>query len=136
LLLTFLIPLTSFAFTSVYLLNQNSSDVKYLQQALYDTSYQAQSYVLNADRDMYQAMNAYQTLQLGAANGEAAKVLQQEFLDNVTQVEERVISAQSILLAEESAITEITGQSITELLDRMSVNFSEWAAQASDNIDN
>jgi len=136
LLLVFLIPLASFAIISVYLLNQNSSDVKHLQAALYDTSYQAQSYVLNADRDMYQAMNAYQSLQIGAANGDDAKVLRKEFYNNVAQVEERVISAQSLLIEEEAEIAELTGHSITELLDEMSNNFNQWAEQAGNNIEN
>lgn len=135
LLLIFLIPLASFAVTSVYLLNKNSADIKQLQQTLYETSYKAQSYVLNADRDMYQALTAYQALHINNAGAQAdGKALHDEFNENVAQVEERVSKAQALLVEEEASITEITGQSITELLERMSANFSQWAEQAESNI--
>lgn len=135
LLLIFIIPLVSFAITSVFLLNKNSSDIKQLQQTLYETSYMAQNYVLNADRDMYQALADYQALQIYMSADQAKREeLLNDFKENVEQVEERVGKAQALLIEEEADIAEITGQSITQLLERMSDNFTRWAEQAESNI--
>lgn len=137
LLLIFLVPLASFAATSIYLINKSNSDVKQLQRTLYDTSYKAQSYVLNADRDMYQAMTDYQALHIGSLSGQSnQEALQHDFEENITQVAERINAAQALLASQEALINEISGQSITELLHDMEQSFNQWADQARNNIEN
>jgi len=131
-LLVFMIPLLSFAVASVYFLNLNVSNTKDLQKVLYDKSYLAQSFVLNADRDMYQAMTSYQNMQLQTGADQGALV--EDFHENVNQVHERLQGALETLSDQSEFITDSNGRTIVKLLEEMKLNFDGWVKAAESNI--
>jgi len=132
LLLVFMVPLLSFVAASIYFLNQNVSNTKQLQMVLYETSYLAQSNVLNADRDMYQAMADYQSMQL--QNGGNQQALIEDFHENVKQVDERLQGALEILRDQSELITDSNGRTVIQLLEEMKLNFDGWVTAAEANI--
>lgn len=134
LLLVFMVPLLSFATASIYFLNQNVSNTKHLQKVLYEKSYVAQSFVLNADRDMYQAMTSYQSMQL--QRGADQQALVEDFHENVTQVHERLQGALETLSDQSELIVDSQGRTIVQLLEEMKLNFESWVKTAESNIAN
>jgi len=134
LLLIFMIPLLSFAGASIYFLNQNVSNTKHLQMVLYEKSYIAQSNVLNADRDMYQAMTSYQSMQLQTEADQQALI--EDFNENVNQVHERLQGALDTIKDQSELISDSNGRTIVKLLEEMNVNFNGWVTAAEANIAN
>jgi len=136
LLIMLLVPLFLFALTAVALLQMNSSNVKKLKAALYDTSNQTSTLILNADRDMYQAYSAYQQYRSRFATAEDKQNALDEFKDNILQANERIDQARGILA--EQKLLGLThdgqGTTIEEIVQEIDTHFGEWAAQADTNI--
>lgn len=127
-LLILLIPLLLFAAASLYLLNQNATSIKRMSDSLYDTAYQASSLVLNADRDMYQSLVAYQSIHGSIGNDREADLI--EFKDNVDQVADRLEQAIAIVQSQrwsETAVAE-EGSAALEILTQAAADYRQWAA--------
>lgn len=87
----------------VYKLNGTSEQ---LEKELYDELYQSSFFLLNADRDFYQADQALASFVLEQSlSGKASKDLQNGFKDNLSQVKERMTSAQKIILSDDGIDT-------------------------------
>jgi methyl-accepting chemotaxis protein len=93
----FLMPLLLLVGTSFFLLRLNDTNVKDLTSSLYETTEQSTSLILNADRDMYQGLLAYQLVASGTLNAtdRAAQIVVTQ--ENIEQTKERVDKAYTIL---------------------------------------
>ena len=105
----------------------------------YDTLYQANSKLVNADRDLYQAMtSALQYMSIGQSNGElppdvveelyAQKV--EDYNENLAQTLERVNGAKQIAMQNETLYTGtmLDGKSFKDNADDFDKNYQIWLA--------
>ena len=72
-----------------------------LTSSLYETTEKSTSLILNADRDMYQALTAYQLLVSGTLNAEEKTSQLKVLKDNIDQTNTRVGQAVTILKTKE-----------------------------------
>jgi methyl-accepting chemotaxis protein len=132
LILLLLIPSLLYLGSSVYLLQVNKSNTDTLTSSLYETTEKSVSLILNADRDMYQAMNAYQLLVSGTLTAEE-KTNQLKLLnDNIEQTNTRVGQAVTILKSKEllqtaHAETKVT---IEQSASSFQTSFDQWVKEA------
>ncbi|MCC3377104.1 methyl-accepting chemotaxis protein [Cohnella sp. REN36] len=137
LILLLCIPLLLFAVTAVFLLQTNSANVRQMTSTLYDTAYEASSLVLNADRDMNQALSEYQRIRLGNLSPADRKKTFDDYNENVKEVNERVTAALAIL--EKQGLTNLrhqeTYEDVSEVIERIKNGFDAWAKQASENLE-
>lgn len=121
-----LIPILAMALTSYLSLNLVNSTNNNLQRVLYDHGYSLTYYMINADRDMYQA---YSAVQLFLATGDARAL--DDYHANLAQVSERVGTAEEILKKyNDPRIMNLKaedGNSISTELSDAKVQFAEWA---------
>jgi len=106
LLVLLLVPLILFATTGIYLLQMNSSNIDRLNDTLYTTSNRSITLVLNADRDMYQALTAYQRLSSPFVSPEDKEKAKAEFAENVQQTNDRI--DQALQIVTEQGIAHLT----------------------------
>jgi len=136
LLLMLLVPLFLFAGTSTFLLNHAQSTLEKAKVHLHDVSFQATSHVLNVDRDMYQALVAYQRLQRPGLSPEGKEEAYLDFQANVEQVNERTRAAYAIL--EEQQITgllhETEGITVEQAVLAIEYAFDRWATSVDGNF--
>ncbi len=103
-----------------------------LIEQLYNESNQSTTWLLNADRDFYQALTAQQDMK--NASGQALTDLKADFDENVGQTEERVLKAETIMKAHpdrfESYKHPDSGKTVFELFDDFKTNFASWKAGA------
>lgn len=124
-----LVPLFLYALNSVYLLQFNNSNVVHLTEVMQDTTNQSTSLVLNADRDMYQALLAFEH---GRDKGAKAEQERVDFLENATQAQERVAQAKVIMSSADllALAHETSGQTIGEIVEGFEAHFTDWVRQA------
>ncbi|WP_181592596.1 methyl-accepting chemotaxis protein [Paenibacillus sp. YN15] len=130
LILLLLIPSLLYAATSFYLLGENQKDTDSLTTSLYDVTNKSTSLVLNADRDMYQALTAYQLLASGALTADERTRELAVLQENIEQTNNRIRQAAEImgshnLLAESHSGTR---QSVEQNLAGFHTRFDQWAA--------
>ncbi|NGZ75291.1 methyl-accepting chemotaxis protein [Saccharibacillus alkalitolerans] len=122
-----LIALVLLSALSVGLVSQLSNR---LIDRLYNEAHQSISWLLNADRDFYQALSDQQAIT--ALGGGTSAELQASFDENVVQTEERVLKAESIMKANaerfESYKHPDSGKTAFELFDEFKTQFAAWKA--------
>ncbi|UOQ48889.1 methyl-accepting chemotaxis protein [Gracilibacillus caseinilyticus] len=94
-----------------------------LEQQLYDRLYQTSSALLNADRDMYQADQAFITSFVDTENSEEYKSI---FAENVSQVEERLALTEEKLMVDPNVDKELAQNHFATFSD----NFEAWKEEA------
>lgn len=136
LILLFVIPTLMYAGTSVYLLEQQNTNIDELTSSLYDTTGQATSIILNADRDMYQALTAYQYITSGVLSADEESVQMKVFTENIEQANERVGQALEIFTKKELLQTshDDTNVTIEQNLSNFQTSFDQWAKDTNDII--
>ncbi|WP_176220778.1 methyl-accepting chemotaxis protein [Cohnella massiliensis] len=136
LLLIIVLPILFFALSVIFLINMNSSNIEKLKTTLYETSYQVTSHVLNADRDMYQALDAYNRLQAEALSEEERSAIYAEFQENVQQAVERIQSAGGILNAEhtDNLTHAESGTPVSQYIQGYQNDFDKWVQLAESRI--
>lgn len=133
LILLLLVPSLLYVSTSFFLLEQNKADTVSLTDSLYEVTNKNTSLVLNADRDMYQALTAYQLLVSGVLDA-ADRTRELDVLqENIDQTKERIGQATEMmsshnLLAEAHVSTTRT---VEQNLAEFHTQFDQWAATAS-----
>ncbi|NEW07111.1 methyl-accepting chemotaxis protein [Paenibacillus sp. SYP-B3998] len=137
LLLLLLLPSLLFLLTSVYLTQQNDSNVDKLKTSLYETTDKSTSLILNADRDMYQGLTAYQLLVSGTLNAEEKTKQLKVLQDNIDQANKRVGQAADILKAQHliQVAHGDTKMTIEQNFDSFHALFDQWSKQAKQVID-
>ncbi len=132
LLVLLLVPLILFAATGIHLLQRNLSNIDRLTDSLHTTSNQSITLVLNADRDMYQALSAYQQLSSAFVSPEGKEQAKADFEENVRQANDRIDRALGIV--EKQGIAGMThpdsGKSIGDTITEIDRLFNEWAMLA------
>jgi methyl-accepting chemotaxis protein len=133
LILLLLIPSLMYVLTSFYLLNQNKNDTGSLSTSLYEVTNKSTSLVLNADRDMYQALTAYQLLVSGSLSADERTRELDALQENIDQTNDRIKQATEIM-ASHSLLGEShssTNQSVEQNLAGFHTQFDQWAQTAS-----
>ncbi|MDF2937235.1 MAG: methyl-accepting chemotaxis protein [Paenibacillaceae bacterium] len=133
LILLLLVPSLLYVATSFYLLGENQKDTGSLTTSLYDVTNKSTSLVLNADRDMYQALTAFQLLASGSLSADERTRELASLQENIDQTNDRIKQATEImtshnLLAESHGST---NQSVEQNLAGFHTQFDQWAAAAS-----
>jgi methyl-accepting chemotaxis protein len=130
------VPLLVFIVISVYLIEQSKSDLTHMENVLYQITDQATSLILNADRDMYQGLTAYQLLASGTLDAEQRTKQIKDLNDNIGQANERVGKA-AVILADNHLLQLIhTKSKLTpqKNLDMFKEFYGKWATQVLGNI--
>jgi methyl-accepting chemotaxis protein len=124
------LPLAAILFLAMEgssLLNQTYKD---LTSAYYETLYQTNSLLLNADRDMYQARLAQNQVALGRLSTVDKDKEKLEVQENTQQVKERVAEALAILEPIKPYLVEIrsevTGKNLFEHEESFNQNYEIW----------
>ncbi|CAM3638788.1 methyl-accepting chemotaxis protein [Cohnella lubricantis] len=135
--LLLLIPMFFFVLTAVMQLNTNSSNIGKMKNTLYEASFKSNNLVVQADRDMYQALRAYDLLRLAGLPPQDYEQFQKDFQENATQFNERLTDAAVILKA--NSMTELidpeTNQTAGALLSSLQTEINQWVQQTSANIE-
>ncbi|WP_172195882.1 methyl-accepting chemotaxis protein [Saccharibacillus qingshengii] len=122
-----LLALILLAALSVSLVSQLSDR---LIDRLYNEAHESISWLLNADRDFYQALTEQQNM--AASAGEPSADLQASFDENVAQTEERVLKAEAIMKANAQRFEGYThpdsGKTAFALFDDFKTQFAAWKA--------
>jgi methyl-accepting chemotaxis protein len=95
------LPLLLLVGTSTYLLYHIQLTVKDMSSSLYETTNKSTSLILNADRDMYQALIAYELAVSGTLSAEEKQKQVSAVYENVEQTNKRVNQASEILKAKQ-----------------------------------
>lgn len=95
------VPLFFYVCTGFYLLSEQRSMLEEMSDQIYETTNKVDSLILNADRDMYQAFQAYLKVESGTLDQAGAEAAREEMAENIKQVEERVGEAKAILFEKE-----------------------------------
>ncbi|TFE22803.1 methyl-accepting chemotaxis protein [Cohnella luojiensis] len=136
LLLLLFVPLLLFASTAVYLLQLNSSNIGKLTRILYETSNRSTTLVLNADRDMYQALSAYQKMQSAYVTPADKESAHKDLKENVSQANDRI--GQALEIIKEQGLTglthDVSGKSIESTIKEVTPLFNNWEQQAENHI--
>lgn len=131
LILLLLVPSILYLGTSIYLMEQNKSNTKMLASSLYETTDKSTSLILNGDRDMYQALVAYQLLVSGSLSTEDKTAQLKAMKENIEQANTRVEQAADILKAQ--ALDQVahaeTKLTIEQNIAGFHASFDEWAKQ-------
>ncbi|MCZ8518614.1 MULTISPECIES: methyl-accepting chemotaxis protein [Paenibacillus] len=96
LVLMLLIPLLLLLLTNAYGLQKMSAMQQNLIVSLHDSTYRSSEALLNADRDLYQALVAAEKLLLIPAGTGAFASAEKDIQDNLAQAKERVQDAEAI----------------------------------------
>ncbi|MDR6552227.1 methyl-accepting chemotaxis protein [Paenibacillus qinlingensis] len=127
-----MIPSLLYLGTSVYLLQLNKSNTDALSSSLYETTEKSTSFILNADRDMYQALTAYQLLVSGTLTAEEKTSQLKVLKDNIDQTNTRVGEAIAILKSKELLQTAHTESKVTieQSAASFQASFDQWSKEA------
>lgn len=113
---------------SIYYVN-NINDT--LKGKLYDEGFKSISLILNADRDMYQALCDLQAAQLSSDNKTQNM---SDYQENIGQVKDRVSKAKTILSGDQKGWSfqeESTRKTVFELMNNFSASFDQWTSAVS-----
>jgi len=127
------LPLTIFVVSSYLLLQLNDNNTQNLTSSLYETTGRATSLILNADRDMYQALVASLNIS-NTSNSQDRENEYSDFKENVQQANDRVAEATEII--REKKLDQLqhkeTGRTIVQIVDDYQLNFDDWVKDATE----
>ncbi|MBM7865222.1 HAMP domain-containing protein [Heliobacterium gestii] len=105
-----------------------------LISSLFDTGYVGLSYVLNADRDMYQALVAQHDLIQGSVQNTDREKLLKDYKDNIQQATERVEKTRVLVKANENYFLQVkhslSGKNAFDNFDEYRISFAAWQKAA------
>jgi methyl-accepting chemotaxis protein len=125
-----LIPLVTVIFTAVDGVVEINNTYNTLTDAYYEKLYKVNELILNADRDIYQALDAQKTLS-DAGTTEISKTdSQKDLQDNINQANDRVKEAVDILVPIKDSLVDIkhsdVNKNIFELYEDFQKNYADW----------
>lgn len=125
-----LIPLVTVIFTAVDGVVEINDTYNTLTDAYYEKLYKVNELILNADRDIYQALDAQKTLS-DAGTTEISKTdIQKDLEDNINQAKDRVKEAVDILVPIKDSLVDIkhsdVNKNIFELYEDFQKNYTVW----------
>lgn len=126
-----LVPVLSLFFVSAVSLLNIDSLTKKLVSNLYDETHLSEYWLLNADRDFYQAISAVSELQSIDASDDVSK-LKSTYDENVKQTYERVNKSKDILLKDQANISKLTHKDSNlnafQLFEKFDKDFKLWTS--------
>ncbi|MBD3918047.1 methyl-accepting chemotaxis protein [Paenibacillus sp. PR3] len=124
------IPFLLYIGTSIYYPLYVNSTVDKLKQQLYITSYSANNQIMNADRDVYQALSAFTFIDLGNPKGPERDNAMKDVKENIQQANDRMASARQLM--EKAGLMNITAQGqdrpVSALFKDFDSGFNAWAS--------
>lgn len=124
------IPFLLYIGTSIYYPLYVNSTVDKLKQQLYITSYSANNQIMNADRDVYQALSAFTFVDLGNSKGPERDNAIKDVKENIQQANDRMASARQLM--EKAELMNITAQGqdrpVSALFKEFDDGFNAWAS--------
>lgn len=125
LMLMLFIPLVLFAVAAFYLLSTLSSTVDRLSDRLYEKGSAITQLMLNADRDLYQALTGYLSVVLRQSDAELAN-----YEENLQQTKDRITTAKDLI--EQSGLQDMkheeSGKTLSELIFDIESGLASWEA--------
>ncbi|WP_052350282.1 methyl-accepting chemotaxis protein [Paenibacillus gorillae] len=123
------LPLFFYVFSGLYLLGELEKTNTKMSQDVYEVSNRTTTLVLNADRDLYQALSAYQYLTEDEISSADKEKWDKDLELNIKEAKERLAAAKGIM--ETNGLMELTdertGLSIANIADKFSVDFTAWS---------
>ncbi|MCX7710411.1 MAG: methyl-accepting chemotaxis protein [Clostridia bacterium] len=111
----------------IFVINNLVADFK---MTIHDEGLESLDNILNADRDMYQALSAIQKLNVMNKNDAKYGDIVKEYQDNVSQVNERMEKSQGILKSNEKTWGQVTheksGKKIFDNYAKFKEDFDAW----------
>ena len=134
------IPLIVLGITTYMTFKDINSSSQGLASALYDLSFQSAVKIVNADRDLYQAMVELQKMYYERANisQKSFQDAKKSYQDNITQIEERVADAKNRMTKNRLLYQfkhKDSGMSAAQLFDNFNKAFSDWLQEANSLVD-
>lgn len=122
------IPLILYLMTSVYLLNEQQSNLQQMTDEIYDTTREVNTFILKADRNLFQAYVAYMNIESGMLDEAKAETASKELKQNVEQAEARVSQATKILKEKELLkLTDgISERTVEAMIQEFTSSFNSW----------
>lgn len=97
LIILIVIPLALYVGSTFYWMHVYDSGMNTLSNSLFSTTNQVNTLVLNADRDLYQSLTAFQSLQSQSLDAASAAQLKDDMAANAKQATDRIEQAVGIL---------------------------------------
>lgn len=130
LMLMTMIPLLSVIFLSVEGIWKIDSTYNTLTNNYYEKLYKVNSLILNADRDMYQALVAQKNLTNSSITGSDKTQNIKDLKENITQAKDRANSAIEILKPSKADLQELrhkdNNKNVFELDDKFQKDYQDW----------
>jgi len=127
------VPLFFYTMTGLMLLGEQRKVFDDMKSSIHETSNQVSRLMLNADRDLYQANNAYLLIESGALDAASLKTMNEEMIANKDQAIERVASAKTLM--ESAGLLQLDkGESaakVGDILNSFDDNYNAWFSAAS-----
>ncbi len=129
-LILVIIPLAGIVFLTVFNYFSTQTIIRNLNSSLYTESFQAITYVLNADRDFYQALTGLQELMdLDPGTADYNQVVK-DFQENVQQTTDRIASMREIVESQRNHFAKVlhssSKQDIFSSLKNFDRDFPVW----------
>ena len=126
-----LIPIIGILGIYTFSNNSLSQTSDYLIESLFSNLYETQNFLMNADRDFYQALVAEKNMEF-EKDPDKMNVLISTYVENTDQTFDRVMSAKKLIEASpelfEKYHHESSGRSLEEIFVSFEKNFKEWKA--------
>ena len=127
-LVLFFVTIALFAVAALYLLSTLSSTVDRLSERLYEEGSGITQLVLNADRDLYQAMTGLLNVTLRQLDADTREAYAASYEENLQQTKERIYETKALI--EKSGLNglvhEASGLTLQDLLLQYENDLSSW----------
>jgi methyl-accepting chemotaxis protein len=127
-----ILPLIASILIAVISISSIHTLSKGLIKNLFDETHQSVAWLLNADRDFYQALTAEMEMEK-TTDPAALKDLRATYNENAKQATDRVHEAQKIINADKTAFAgykhKVSGLSMFELFDAFDKDYAVWYSQ-------
>ncbi|MFW2491839.1 methyl-accepting chemotaxis protein [Clostridium chromiireducens] len=128
---TLIIPVMSLMLVSVISSIQISRIQSSLVKNIYEETHQSEYWLINADRDFYQALVAQKEME-DSKDSESLKSAKDSYLENCQQTIERVHKARDIIYSDKAKFENIksknSGLTIVELFDAFDKDVANWSS--------
>jgi methyl-accepting chemotaxis protein len=132
LFLLLVVPIVLFIVAAVYLLNAFSSTVDRMSDRLYEHGSEIMQTMLNADRDLYQALTAYMSALLRQSDATARETAIASYQVNIHQTIDNVAVVKQLI--EEGGLQDLkhedNGLTLQELMQRIERGLVSWKSMA------
>ncbi|WP_206811127.1 methyl-accepting chemotaxis protein [Paradesulfitobacterium ferrireducens] len=134
-----IIPLIALVLTNLILFYNLETKSNQLIQAIYSDAYSSAVLILNADRDLYQAVTAQRTLLVSdPESGDFADQVK-SYKENIDQVKERIAKAKDIFLTNKTIFDKVqnpdSSKTVFQDIENFNLLFGAWETESNGLID-